>query len=541
LLLAVVAACLLLPSPAATQLQTPHGPQIPTGPYRIAGTVINAKSGSPLARARVTIADARNRQSTQSLVTADDGRFEFHVMAGKFSLTGARRGFITASYNQHDQFSTAIVTGADIDTETLTLRLAPNAVITGQVFNEFGEPVRNAQVMAYHENHFRGESRVSSFGGTQTDDQGRYELAPLVEGTYFVAVKTAPWYAVHPSTANDKNGPAHVDSTLDVAYPVTYYGDATETEDAAAIPVRGGDRLEADIHLKAVPSLHLIFRQGDGTGSVTLPQLQQSEFDGMEIVENTNVESVSAGVYEMTGVPAGQYHLRITDPSGQPKEPIEIDLANNQELDTSSGRSTSKIKVTVQLTGSSGMPTQLQIGLRNNKGHVDVREVDEKGDAYFEDLAAGNYDVLAQSENEVYSVVGIKLESGITAGRTLSVPAGASLEVLLSLAGGSVTIEGFAKHAGKGVPGAMIVLIPQDPEANRDHFRRDESDLDGSFSLPNVSPGAYTLIAIESGWDLDWAKPAVLARYLERGQAVTIRSQGTKTVRLSEPVDVQKP
>jgi hypothetical protein len=88
----------------------------------------------------------------------------------------------------------------------------------------------------------------------------------------------------------------------------------------------------------------------------------------------------------------------------------------------------------------------------------------------------------------------------------------------------------------------MIVLIPQDPETNRDRFRRDQSDLDGSFSLPNVSPGSYTLIAIEKGWDLDWAKPAVLARYLEHGQAITIRSQaGAKSVRLSEPVEVQKP
>ncbi|HEY1272184.1 MAG TPA: carboxypeptidase-like regulatory domain-containing protein [Terriglobales bacterium] len=539
----IIVCCVVLLSSVGAQVQSSRGPQIAAGPYRITGTIMNANNGSPLARARVTIADARNPQSTQSFITADDGRFEFHVPAGKFALRGAKRGFITGSYLHHDQFSTAIVTGSDIDSENLTLRLSPNAVIAGQVFDEFGEPVRNAQVMVYREDHYRGVSRVSAFGGTQTDDQGRYEVTPLDEGTYFVAVKASPWYAVHPTTANDPvRGPAHVDSALDVAYPVTYYGDATETADAAAIPVRGGDRLEADIHLKPVPALHLIFRQGGGNGGVTPPQLQKSEFDGMEIVGNTSIENVSPGVYEMTGVPAGQYHIRMADSAGQLKEPLEVDLANNQELDTSSGRSTSKVIARVQFVNSAAVPAQLEIGLRNNKGRLVVSAVDAKGEAQFEDLVPGTYDVVAGSDDDLYSVVGIASESGATTGRALSVPAGTSLDVLISIAGASVRIEGFAKRAGKGVSGAMIVLVPQDPEANHDHFRRDQSDLDGSFTLFNVTPGSYTIIAIENGWELDWAKPAVLARYLKHGQSVTVKDQaGANFTRLGEPVEVQEP
>ena len=102
---------------AQTQTEDYQRTQIPSGPYRIAGTVVDAKSGSALARSRVTIASAKNRQSVQSVITSDDGRFEFHVPAGKYSLGGAKRGFITAFYNQHDHFSSAIVTGADLDTD----------------------------------------------------------------------------------------------------------------------------------------------------------------------------------------------------------------------------------------------------------------------------------------------------------------------------------------------------------------------------------------------------------------------------------------
>jgi len=542
-LLAALATCGLFCNSSKVYAQTPgqEPAQIPTGPYRIAGTVVNARGGSPLARTRVTIMDAKVRQNIQFVVTSDDGRFEFHVPAGKFALQGAKRGFITAAYNQHDQFSTAIVTGAGLDAENLTLRLSPNAVLTGRVLDEFGEPVRSAQIIVYRENRFSGISRISRFRGATTDDQGEYEVTPLDEGTYFVSAKATPWYAVHPVSAPEgsTNRPVQVDPTLDVSYPITYYGDTTETDEAAPIPVRGGDRLEADIHLNPAPALHLFFHVAEG-GQVAFPQLQRPSFDGMEDVEPGNIQSVSPGVYELTGIAAGRYMVRMPDSSGQLKEPTAVNLTSSQELDSSSGNSTSKVKVTVEGAGPATGRPQIQIGLRNSKGRAVTSEVDAKGEANFTDVVPGKYDVLAGSPNEVYSVERISWDGGATSGRTLNVPAGASLSVSLSLVGGSVTVEGFAKRDGKGVSGAMVVLIPKNPEANHDRFRRDQTDLDGSFSLFNVSPGSYTVIAIENGWDLDWAKPAVLTHYGRHGQALIVKTQAKGTLRLPQPVAVEK-
>src|ERR1700690_2597115 len=65
--------------------------EIPSGPYGIAGTVVNAKAGTPLARCRVTVTDSKNRQRVQFAISGDDGRFKFHVPAGKCSLEGAKR------------------------------------------------------------------------------------------------------------------------------------------------------------------------------------------------------------------------------------------------------------------------------------------------------------------------------------------------------------------------------------------------------------------------------------------------------------------
>jgi len=85
----------------------------------------------------------------------------------------------------------------------------------------------------------------------------------------------------------------------------------------------------------------------------------------------------------------------------------------------------------------------------------------------------------------------------------------------------------------------MIVLVPRNPEENRDRIRRAESDLDGSFSLPNVIPGSYTILAIENGWDLDWAEPAVLAGYLKHGQTFEVGDRSRTTMHRDDAIEVQ--
>ena len=143
------------------------------GGYKIAGTVVSKVDGHPLARARIFIRPARDQQKFQSMVTSDDGKFEFSGLpAGKYSLEGTKRGYISAGYDQHDQFSTAIVTGAGIDTEGLWLRLAPAAVITGKVLDEAGDPVRRAMVIAYYDDHSGGVDKIQEVRNAQTDDQG---------------------------------------------------------------------------------------------------------------------------------------------------------------------------------------------------------------------------------------------------------------------------------------------------------------------------------------------------------------------------------
>ena len=541
----LAAALALLPSPATLTAQSSNPNQISNGSSRIAGTVVSAASGHPLARARVLITDTANPQSVQSVLTSEDGRFEFRVHAGKYALQAAKRGFITGSYDQHGQFSTAIVTGPSLETENLVLRIAPSAVLAGKVIDETGDPVRHARVTVYREDHQSGVSHIRPVRRAVTDDQGAYEVTPLDGGTYFVSAMAKPWYAVYPAPSPPGQGmlPPLVDRSLDVAYPTTYYADVTEADEATPIPIRGGDHVDVDIHLSPVPALRLLLHApGNGENGFPIPTLQKPAFDGMNTLQDEGAQMVSPGVYEITGIPAGRYTVRIPgSANGQVQEQSEVDLTNDsQELDASSGESSCSVKATVRLLGGDSLPAQLDVVLRNGKGRVlSEGEVDAKGEVNFPSVSPGKYDVVAGSPSKAYSVVRIASQGSETSGHSLNVPASPSLAVSLLLVGGTVRLEGVAKRSGKAAPGVMVVLVPKAPESNGELFRRDQSDLDGSFSLQSVIPGWYTVIAIEDAWDMDWAKPAVIAHYCQHGQTVKVGSQVNGSMHLPEPVEVQ--
>jgi Carboxypeptidase regulatory-like domain len=530
----------------AVWCQTTVPPPAPAGEYRIAGTVVSKSDGHPLDRAGVSVVDVKNGKNFQTLITSEDGRFQFQgLAAGKYSLAGQRQGYINAGYDAHQQYATAIVTGAGLDTEHLVLRLAPAGLLAGKVLDESGEPVRHGMVTVYFEDHSSGIGRIQQFRFAQTDDQGEYEATPLMPGTYFVSVRATPWYAVHPSTQVDMPGaaPISVDRSLDVTYPLTYYGDETEADSATPIPIRGGERLQADIHLSPVHAMTLRFRVPDnGQNGFQAPQLQQTGLDGSpNFVQVSGMSMVSPGIMEITGIPAGKYNVRINGGEGVAAQMSGFDITKEgQELDVSSAEALSNVKVSVIIPGETGIPHRGGVSLRSGRrAPVASQQVDAKGEAEFQQVPAGVYDVLTWGFGKPYSIEHMKAEGARVHENKVTIASGSSPSISLTLVAGNTQVQGVVKRAGKGVAGAMVVLVPKDPEFHRELFRRDQSDLDGTFSLQGIVPGSYTVLAIENGWELDWSEPGVIAAYLKRGRPVELTNQPGKPVDLGEPIEVQ--
>jgi len=468
-------------------------------------------------------------------VTDNEGRFALERLpAAKYQLTASKRGFRTAFYDEHDEFSTAIVTGPDQDTTQLEFKLMPDALIHGIVTGNDGEPVANARVMLFKRPQFpaTGE-RTIQVGGTVTDDTGAYELGDLAAGEYLLAVVAEPWYALHESA------PAKRNPTLDVAYPVTYFDSTTEEGSATPIVLAGGSRQEANISLHVVPALHLsVSTPRKPDGSISMPQLQETLFGNTIPSEvASEMSDPRAGTAEISGIAPGHYALT----QGNPSRIVDLDITASQQVDANAGSAANALEGRVRMASGAPVPEEVTVSLQRADSGLGQRldaVLALHGRFKFDAVPPGEWTLMATTSDKALPVVAVIVGAVQRAGNALTVKERTS-ELIVTLSEAPTRIEGFARKNEKGFAGAMIVLLPKHRALWKALTRRDQSDSDGSFTLPDVAPGEYTAIAIEEGWTLDWTSPAAMARYLPAGTSVTVTEQSGSLLRLNSPVLVQ--
>jgi hypothetical protein len=511
--------------------------------FTIAGTVVNAQTGQPVPHADVAVLSLEDSHALISVTADDSGHFALPGLpAAKYQLTASHRGFHTSFYDEHGEFSSAIVTSSDQDTTHLVFRLAPNAVLYGVVRDDAGEPVAQATVLLFRKPASPAE-RIAQAGAAATDDTGAYEFGNLAAGAYLLAVKAEPWYALHPAPGRAAN------PQLDVAYPITYYDSTTDESSATPVDLAAGARVEANVTLQAVPALRLqIAVPRNQQGSLARPELRRSVF-GTEIAAQSAgfLDAASTGTTEITGVAPGHYELQ----QGDPPRLAELDATQSGPVDTNQGTPLVDVQGQLHAAAGSALPPVLSVVLTRTDASDDRQPILQpvhNGAFHFQAPAGSAWQLAVVSTSQPQAnltVLSVRAGGSPQPGDRFAV-GGQPLTLSAEVSAAATSVTGFARRDRKPFAGAMIVLLPRiqsNPAAAPAVFaalvRRDQSDSDGSFSLMSVIPGSYTVVAIADGWDLDWSDPAVMARYAAAGQPVTVPPDAGKTLSLSAPVAVE--
>jgi protocatechuate 3,4-dioxygenase beta subunit len=532
--IAPVLALLLAFDPAAAAAQQPDAsPAAVAQTWHISGRVIDARSGQAVARCAVEIHPTDNPGQSLSVETGDDGRFDFGgVRQGKYELNAAKRGYLTQSYQEHEGFSTAIAVGPELKSDDLIFNLPPQAIFYGTVSDEAGEPIRRAQVHLYEDRDVDGIRSTHQRRTFITDDRGMYEIPNIGPGNYFLSVSAQPWYAAGmngvrpPMQSND--GQPLVDPALDVAYPTTFYPDAIDSDDAVPIPVRGGERIEADMTLTAQRAMHLHVALAPGQEGGAHVLLERTVFGQLEPMP-MGMETSNAGGVEISGVVPGRYEVTVSHSDESTHFTADIaDGATQLSAEGGVGDVTVSGKVTsVDKIRSASI--SLVSSHRQRNYTVPVNDAGE----FTAQVAPGEYQVMGQIP-QMY-LASVSSPNAEVKGRLLQVKAGDAPRLEIVAGSGYGKIEGVAERAGHPASGMMILLAPEDAKDNQLLFRRDQSDSDGTFLLFNIVPGRYRLLAIDDGWELNWADPNVLAAYLKKSITVQVRAHD----KLKQMVEVQ--
>jgi hypothetical protein len=508
--------------------------------WHISGKVVDARSGQALTRCVVEITPTDHRSPSLSFETGEDGRFDFGgVPFGKYELSAAKRGYLTQSYQQHDDFSTAIAVGPERISEGLLFNVMPQAIFYGTVNDEAGEPIRRAQVHLYEDRDRDGIRSTQQRQTAITDDRGTYEIANIPPGNYFLTATAQPWYAgpgnrLRSVMQSNDARPSAVNSALDVAYPTTFYPNAIDSDDAIPIPMRGGERIEANMTLNAQHAMRLqlpLASSRDGGFGVSMAQNVFGQLEQMP----TSIQLNNEGGIEISGVLPGQYEVTVTHSQGQsPPESTHFtadiaDGATQLAADSGGGEVTVSGKVTsldskIRFAGIS------LAALRPQRNYF--APLNEAGEFTLQ-VPPGEYQVIGQIP-QMY-LASVTSPDTVVKGRMVQVKAGSALKLEIVAGNGYGQVEGVAERDGRPASGVMVLLAPEDAKDNQILFRRDQSDSDGSFLLFNIIPGRYRLVAIDEGWELDWADPNVLAAYLKKSVTVQVHAHD----KLKGKVEVQ--
>jgi hypothetical protein len=527
-------------SPAAAQQPGSLTAPAPES-WHISGKVVDARSGQAVARCVVEITPTDLRSQSLSFETGDDGRFDFGgIPLGKYVLSAAKRGYLTQSYQQHDDFSTAIAVGPERISEDLLFHLMPQAIFYGTINDEAGEPIRRAQVHLYEDRERDGIRSTQERQTVITDDRGIYEIANIPPGNYFLSASGQPWYA---GSANRQPGevmefnntqPGAVNSTLDVAYPRTFYPGVINSDDAIPIPIRGGERIEANMTLNAQHAMRLQLPFASIRDGGIGVSMAQNVFGQLEPTPTSTQRNNEGGI-EISGVLPGQYEVTVTHSEGQPlpeSTHFAADIADGATqlaADSGGAEVTVSGKVT-SLDSKIGFAGISLVALHPQRNYF--APLNDAGDFTLQ-VPPGEYQVIGQIP-QMY-LASVTSPDTLVKGRVLQVKAGSAPKLEIVAGNGYGQVEGVAERNGRPASGVMVLLAPEDAKDNQILFRRDQSDSDGSFLLFNIIPGRYRLLAIDEGWELDWADPNVLAAYLKKSITVQMHAHD----KLKQTVEVQ--
>ena len=452
--------------------------QTALGTAAVAGRVVIDGVGTPVRRARVSLA-APELRGGRSSITDDQGRFSFQALpAGRFTLTASKSGYVDIAYGAkragRPGTPVQLVEGQTLT--DLTIAMPRGGVLTGVVVDEYGEPAPGTPVRALRYVMQTGERRLQQAGQDQTDDRGMYRIFQLQPGDYIV------------------NAIPRNQNTGDVRQ-------ALATEVAGLMQQLQAGGVDPNALASAAAG------QGGQLGA-RLAQLQQQ----MATVEQTQATAYAPVYYP--GTTTAEAAATVTLSAGEERGGVDFRL----ELVP-----TSRVGgIVVGQTGALPPATQVALvprradgmpaipGLGNN-----MARIGGDGRFAFNNVTPGDYSLQARAtirEATAAAPAGGRGGRGgqgpilqvLWAAAEVSVGGQPLPDIVLNLQNG-MTVSGQVRFEGNSAPPAdlsvvRVQLTPRGAQAFEiGGAQPTEADAGGRFSIPGVAPGRYSLSASLTG------------------------------------------
>ena len=553
-----------LPSPPGAPAASPL-PEAKSGDLcTVEGTVLNARTKAPLAKATVRLIGMGAPAARQNAASTDvSGKFKLEgVQPGEYRALASRSGFVRQVFGSGK--GPASLTLAPQQTLTgLTLELSPGAVIAGHVVDQDGEPLANVQIQPFRYVNSQGSRELVPSGrSASTDDRGAYRLFDLDSGRYLVSAAYTNDRGAYPLFDPDSGryligaassaravsaGGANPAGAPNEGAALAFYPGVVDPSQAAPIQLHAGEE-RGDVDFRIAPT-HGIRVRGRLTPAPERPQeviVAMAPLGGgvagmFASGPRPPARIDSSGAFEFRGVTPGSYLLTATwnrdgnalrgrlpveaassdiDGLDLPLKPA-VEVKGRVRFDGDSHPDMDLKKMTVTL-----MPAQPVSGTSGPRR----TEPDAGGSFRFASVFEGDYLLRIGAPNEDAYVKSVTYGGADASGKPLSLGgAPGTLELVLAVDGGEV--QGTVTDGDKPAAGALVAAEPE--SGREDLARAGRSDSSGRFTIRGLAPGDYTIYAFDDPPEGSGADPDGAKAYRDKGKKITVQERTRTSVDLA--------
>jgi hypothetical protein len=549
---------------------------------RVEGKVVNALTGEPVPRARVTLrlnaaappAGAANptampsggpapsaasnvtpfsspqlptlasgspRTAPLAAATDSEGKFVFpNVDPGDYQIAAQRDNF---QYNPPRRPEPVTLKAGDARKDVV-LKLTPLGVIAGLVRDENGDPVQNVPVSLLTWQYSASGRQLANRGSATTDDLGAYRLFGVAPGKYLLRA----------------SAPLRRASDDDETLAPSFYPRASDPSGAAALDLRPGQELRGiDLTVRRARTVTARGRVVKPAGASFVLMSYGQSMDGGSI-NTSNPITDPEGKFELRGMTPGSYTLTVQTTAGDRRFSVRYSLqVGSTDIDNIELRLAPALdlKGAIRIEGNTDVkPSQVTVRFQGRSGGIaSTMQMPAMADApamarisraggvaedgtFSLSVDPDFYRISATAPGTLY------LRSVLCGGREvietgidLSGGGGCDLTVVMSANGGQ--LEGQVTDAdSQPAPSAQVTLVAAGTSRS-DFFGTAVTDASGHFKITGIAPGSYQAYAWEEvdgnavRYDPEFVKP-----FESSAQTVEIAEGSKETVTLKQ---IQKP
>jgi hypothetical protein len=514
----------------------------------VSGSVVALAASVPIRNALVTLHDSDDRTRTPVTIKSDaDGKFRFNgIVAGHYSLTVARHGYVTQEYGQRTTdgpgATLTLVPGQGM--KDLLFRLIPSATIAGHIQDEDGEPIAWAHVTALRSVYRNGKRTLVNETTVSTNDLGEYRVFSLRPGRYFISA----YY--HPGASHSEEwDSSDITDTLKENYVLTYYPGTYDPSKAQSITVRSGEEIPSVDFAMRPTAVYRVkgrvinnipdIKNKDSINVFLLPrggvaQLNFITFDASNMVKKD-------GSFSLAPVPPGAYAVIAQYFDGDKVHTVSSNVdVNNADVES----------VQLVVSKNSAVPGRVHwegrpslngdddlyvLGRSENLGSFGSASarVEPDGSFLWTEIPDGTSRVTVASLGKDAYLKAIEYDGVNVLDQGFSPHAGSNAAIEVTLSSRSAHLQGAVVDAD-GLPavGVWVVLVPDTHRDRHDLYKPVHTDQHGQFKVDGITPGDYLLLSwdeVEDGaWeDLDFLKP-----FEQKAEKVSVQEGDTKTENL---------